>query len=100
VGLIPPVKKTRLYSSILERIFSSKYKSGADQVEFARDDISRAARELGTSLPKNLGDLIYSFRYRATLPESVREKAGTGKTWIIRGVGPAKYAFVRVPKVS
>ena len=69
-------------------------------MEFARDDISRAARELGTSLPKNLGDLIYSFRYRTTLPESVRETAGIGKTWIIRGVGPAKYAFVLVPEVS
>ena len=94
------MKKARLYSPILERIFSTKYKSGATQVEFARDDISRAARELGISLPKNLGDLIYSFRYRAALPESVREKAGTGKTWIIRGIGPAKYAFVLVPEVS
>jgi hypothetical protein len=90
------VKKTRIYSEILERIFSSKYKPGADQVEFARDDISRAARELGIRLPKNLGDLIYSFRYRATLPESLREKAGIGKTWIIRGVGPAKYTFVLI----
>ncbi len=100
MGLIWLVKKARLYSPILERIFSTKYKSGATQVEFARDDISRAARELGISLPKNLGDLIYSFRYRAALPESVREKAGTGKTRIIRGIGPAKYAFVLVPEVS
>lgn len=87
-------------STILERIFSTKYKSGATQVEFAREDISRTARELGIRLPKNLGDLVYSFRYRAALPDTVREKATRGKAWIIRGAGPAKYAFVLVPDIS
>jgi len=94
------VKKTRLYFSILERIFSQKYKPGSDEIPFAREDIAKAAEELRINLPKNLGDLIYSFRYRAELPASVREKAGRGRTWIIRGIGAAKYAFVRVPDVS
>ena len=44
MGLISPVKKTRLNSPILERIFSSKYKPGADQVEFARDDTDEDLR--------------------------------------------------------
>jgi hypothetical protein len=94
------VKKTRLYASILESIFSSKYKPGAAEIQFARDDIAKAARESKINLPKNLGDLIYSFRYRASLPASLLEKAGSGKTWIIRGTGAAKYAFVLVPDVS
>jgi hypothetical protein len=94
------VKKTRLCSSILERIFSSKYKPGSDEIPFAREDIAKAARELEINLPKNLCDLIYSFRYRTQLPDSVLEKAGRGRTWIIRGIGAAKYVFVRVPNVS
>jgi len=48
------VKKTRLYSSILEWIFSSKYKPGAAEIQFARDDIVKAARELGINLPQSL----------------------------------------------
>jgi hypothetical protein len=86
VGLIPLVKKTRLYSPILQRIFSTKYRSGATEVEFARDDISRAAGELGIRLPKNLGDLIDSFRYRAALPDSVRQKAASNSLAISKEI--------------
>jgi len=50
------------YSLIIERIFSSKYQAGAHEVPFDRDDIVQAASGLGIRLPKNLGDLVYSFR--------------------------------------
>ena len=35
-------------------------------------------------LPKNLGDIVYTFRYRGQLPESVRAKAPQDREWIIR----------------
>jgi len=57
------------YVRIIEKIFSSFYKKGDRKVIFSRDDIVKTAQELDISLPKNLGDLIYSFRYRAMLPE-------------------------------
>jgi len=47
-------------------------------------------------VPKNLGDVIYSYRYRAELPKSIQETAGKGKTWLIRGIGRARYRFVLV----
>ncbi|MBZ0168224.1 MAG: endonuclease [Kofleriaceae bacterium] len=53
---------------------------------------------MGIGLPKNLGDIIYSFRYRTTLPESIRAKAPQGKEWIIRPAGSAKYCFVAIAK--
>lgn len=49
-------------------------------------------------MPKNLGDLIYSFRYRANLPETIKKHAGKGKTWIIRPAGRAKYKLVLIPE--
>ena len=84
------------YQFLIEKIFLSKYKSGKDQIEFEREEIRSFADKHKIALPKNLGDLIYSFRYRASLPESIQSKAGKGKTWIIRPAGRARYRFVRV----
>lgn len=85
------------YSAIIERIFAMKFKRGMRDVEFERSDIEKVASQLRIKLPKNLGDLVYSFRYRTPLPESVRSAAGKGKTWIIRPAGKAKYRFALVP---
>lgn len=82
------------YSTLLAHIFSQRHKKGATTVEFERADIERAATELGVKLPKNLGDVLYSFRYRADLPESIRKAAPKGKVWLIQGAGIARYAFV------
>ena len=54
------------------------------------------ARQLRIQLPKNLGDLVYSFRYRANLPENIRAEAGQGETWIIRPIGKARYRLALV----
>lgn len=86
------------YSQIIEELFHSHFKLGATEVPFERDDLVRVAKRLGIRLPKNLGDVIYSFRYRTTLPESVRTKAPQGKEWIIRPAGPAKYCFAAIAK--
>ena len=41
--------------------------------------------------------MIYSFRYRKTLPNSILLVAPEGETWIIRSVGRSRYEFVLVP---
>jgi hypothetical protein len=90
------IKQTKLnrYSQIIERIFLEKHKEGITEITFSREDIVRIARKIGVKLPKNLGDVIYSFRYRAQLPESIKVKAPKGYEWIIRPAGRSKYAFV------
>ena len=84
------------YARIIESIFLSGFEEGANEVEFDREDIVIHAKKLGIELPKNLGDVIYSFRYRVALPEAVREKSPEGLEWIIRPAGRAKYKFVAV----
>lgn len=86
----------RMYSSIIEGIFLSKFKRGIRQVDFEREDIVRFGKRLKISLPKNLGDLVYSFRYRAALPDTIQATAGEGEAWIIRPAGRSKYRFVLV----
>ena len=84
------------YSKIILEIFRAKYEDGQDEVAFVREDIVTFARKLNIELPKNLGDVIYSFRYRADLPADILSEAPDGKTWIIRSVGRSKYSFALV----
>ena len=81
------------YAQIIEAIFFKHYQVGMSQVLFDRADIVQVADELGIALPKNIGDVIYSFRYRAELPSSIVEQAKEGYEWIIRPAGRAKYKF-------
>ena len=46
--------------------------------------------------PKNLGDVIYSMRYRTELPPSIAATAGQGMEWIIEGAGAGRYRFRQV----
>ena len=82
------------YMQIIERIFLSIHKKDQQEVLFNRSDIEKAAAKLGVRLPKNLGDVIDSFRYCVPLPPSIRKRAPKGKTWIIRPAGRGKYRFV------
>jgi hypothetical protein len=90
-------KGNNRYTQIIEHIFLKYYTDGADEVAFERRDIIETAERLGIALPKNLGDVLYSFRYRARLPESITSKVSVGKEgyqWIIRPAGRAMYKFV------
>ncbi len=81
------------YTRIMSRIFETRFAPGATEVPFSREDIAEAARALDIKLPKNVGDVLYSFRFRTELPESIVEKAPTGKVWIIRPAGRGRYRF-------
>ena len=90
------MNQKNVYIAIIERIFHSKYQPGTREVDFEREDLVKAANELRVDLPKNLGDLVYSLRYRTGVPESIQKLASEGETWIIRPTGRAKYRFVLV----
>lgn len=89
--------KKDLYLKIIEAVFLEAFQPGADKVPFRREDLSRIARRLKVKLPKNLGDLIYSFRFRRSFPDSILSLAPKGKSWIIRLVGRGQYCFVAAP---
>jgi len=93
------MSKQNIYSSIIEKIFFSKFKKGMRQVEFEREDIVKFGKELKIDLPKNLGDLIYSFRYRTMLPDRIQAQGSEEEMWIIRPAGRAKYRFVLIPNI-
>tara|TARA_R110002049_G_scaffold55715_2_gene154097 strand:+ start:318 stop:1109 length:792 start_codon:yes stop_codon:yes gene_type:complete len=81
------------YLQLIERIFSERYKQGAEEVEFERSDLETTAAALKIDLPKNLGDVIYAVRYRIALPEPILATQPSGMEWIIEGAGRARYRF-------
>jgi hypothetical protein len=85
--------KSNRYAQLIEDLFFKRYKNGDMQVEFIREDIEKTAELLGIKLPKNLGDVIYSFKFRTSLPETIKATAEKGKEWVIKNVGRSQYAF-------
>ncbi len=84
-------KKSNRYADILIRIFADHYKTGTTSFEFEREEIETAAAQLKVKLPKNLGDLIYSFRYRAEMPQEIARTAPSGHEWAILPAGRSRY---------
>lgn len=82
-----------VYNQLIERIFLRAYTAGAAEVAFVRTDIDTVANELGLARPKNLGDLLYTYRFRASLPAAITDTAPEGKQWVIAGAGRGRYAF-------
>ncbi|HEJ4849375.1 TPA: endonuclease [Pseudomonas aeruginosa] len=91
-------RRPNRYSSVIEKVFFKHYKPGTQEFEFSRNELISMAAEQGIIL-KNIGDLIYSFRYRYDLPKSILETASEEKEWIIEGSGQARYRF-RLAKLS
>lgn len=81
------------YGAIIEAIFEKYFKKGLLEFDFEREEIMNVARDLGITSVKNPGDVIYSFRYRVDLPESITRTAKKGMEWVIEGVGKASYRF-------
>jgi hypothetical protein len=85
--------RKNLYSQIIESIFLTKYRVGDTVIHFERHDIVDTAAQLGVNSPKNLGDVIYSPKYRTPLPQSIQDTAPEGLFWVIVGKGRSRYAF-------
>ncbi|MGI8978598.1 MAG: hypothetical protein ACR2FY_05200 [Pirellulaceae bacterium] len=86
-------KRINRYQAIIERIFLAHHREGVREFIFERSEIEQVAKQLRVQLPKNLGDVIYSARYRSPLPESVIRTAPTGHEWVIRAAGRGRYEF-------
>lgn len=89
----PKEKSLGVYASIVERLFLDRYSPGDTEVAFARDALESTAKVLGVKLPSNLGDVIYSVRYRVPMPDAVTATQPPGMEWVIVGRGRGRYAF-------
>jgi hypothetical protein len=88
-----PERKPNRYRALISRIFHDHYRDGLSEFEFERKELQATAKRLKIKLPDNLGDVIYSFRYRTSLPDDITDTAPKGKEWIIVAAGRSRYRF-------
>lgn len=81
------------YDMIIEAVFFAHFVEGGKEFYFNRMEIEETAKQIGVSVPKNIGDVIYTYRYRQKLPQRVLDSAPRGKQWVIRSAGYGKYKF-------
>jgi hypothetical protein len=81
------------YEVLILTIFRNHYQKGNSEFLFDRSEMETVAADLGIRLPKNLGDLIYSFRYRRDLPKEILATEKGGREWMIEPAGRSKYRF-------
>jgi hypothetical protein len=93
-------KKAGAYVQIIQAVFNKHYAPGLNRFVFGRNELETELVNIGLTIEgdeeltaKNIGDVIYTFRFRQNFPKPIRETAPAGKMWIIVGKGDAQYEF-------
>jgi hypothetical protein len=86
-------KAVARYKQIIEAVFHRYWKKGKTEFAFERDELKQVCEKLKIDAPKNLGDIIYTFRYRQNLPKTIQETQPKDRGWLILGDGDARYRF-------
>lgn len=82
------------YRALMDKIFFDRYSPGLKEIDFKRSDIKEAAQNLDVELPDNLGDVIYSFRFRTSFSDRMLATQPAGMAWRIELAGRSRYRFV------
>ena len=85
--------KMNRYSALIEGVFFDNWSDGCSSFEFARSELETKATQLGIELPRNIGDVVYSIRYRSQLSASILQTQPADQQWIIEGAGRSRYRF-------
>jgi len=81
------------YDQIIEKVFFDNYSENLNIIPFNREELAQACQNLEISRIKNLGDIVYSYRFRKELPDTIIKTAPQDYEWIIVGTGVGIYEF-------
>ena len=84
---------TSRYARLIVHLFETHHCPGQTEVVFVRQELEHAADSLDMPLPKNLGDVIYSFQHRTPLPDQIQDTAPPDRKWMLVNKGVGRYAF-------
>lgn len=81
------------YDQVIGKVFFNNFSESMSKVPFDREELAQACRDLNISRIKNLGDIVYSYRFRRDLPKAINDTAPSDHEWIILGAGIGLYEF-------
>lgn len=87
-----------VYTQLILALFQRYWRKGINSFAFERQELEHLAKHLNIRLPKNIGDVLYSFRYRVPLPNAIARKAPEGYEWVIEGTGRSRYEMRLIKK--
>lgn len=87
--------KPNRYDQLIQGVFEDNFQAEVEEFTIDRALFEAKAKQLGIPLPKNLGDIIYTYRYRRELPAAVRATATEGRQWVIMPAGKSLYRFTQ-----
>ncbi len=71
-------KSANKYDQIIAKVFFDNFKGNTDSVSFDREELVSSAEHLSIPRIKNLGDIVYSYRFRKKLPKSIVDTQPAG----------------------
>jgi hypothetical protein len=88
-----PTSKEARYDAIIAEIFKRHYKPNAKSFDFERTELAEIIKSLNLQTIKNLGDILYTYRFRREFPKEIRDRARPGLEWAIKLAGRGRYKF-------
>lgn len=95
-------QKKEDYKRIILEVFQRHFSPGTRRFSFTRAELVAAAARLGLRLEENedpegitsnIGDVVYTYRFRREFPREILATAPAGRMWIITGRGDGAYEF-------
>jgi len=92
---MPPTVNLTDYDKIISALFDAKSSENpeAEEIHFTKDEVVATAAKLGIIL-RNPPDVVYTYRVRRSLPETILEKGH----WLIRPCGKGKFCFLKTSR--
>ena len=87
------VETAARYDAIVAELFRRYFEPKLKEFSFERTELEEIIRTLGLSPIKNLGDILYTYRFRRHFPSSIVETAKPGLEWAIKLAGRGRYRF-------
>jgi hypothetical protein len=88
-----PSQKEARYDAVVSELFRRHFKSGSKSFDFERIELDEIIRKLNLVSIKNIGDIIYTYRFRREFPISIRKTERSGLEWAIKLAGRGRYKF-------
>ena len=82
---------SNVYDRIIIELFQRHWKPGITEFEFSRDEFEEIIDQLGVERPRNLGDIIYTFRYRRPFPSTILNTQSGNLQWSLHLSGHGHY---------